>query len=160
MLHNDKTLFALLLLRVYLTTCTNEPSYDEQFEHLLRRGEMLTADAAKMGAAASTSIAGLGDKEVRALLALAELKAQGFGGCVAAASAAGSRIERFAVEDKPEADVPVLWADDAELSECSDACSVYEHGVLFLQRPSAARSTSCSLFTRCGQTASAPPCTG
>lgn len=117
MLHTDKAMFALLLLRVYLTACTNEPPYDAQFDHLLRNSEMLAADASKAtrDTVASTSIAGLNEKHILSLATLAELK-HGFANCVKTAGALGG-MDRFVTEDKPETEVPVLWSDDTELSK-------------------------------------------
>ena len=117
MLHNDKAMFALLLLRVYLSTCTKEPVYDAQFDYLLRNSEMLIADAAKSmpKAAASTPIAGLNQKHMIALAALSHFK-NGFENCVQTASALNN-MDRFVSEDKPEIEVRILWADDAQLSK-------------------------------------------
>lgn len=82
MLHNDKTMFALLLLRIYLRCCTAEPAYEAQFDHLLLKAELFMSDASKfaLSTASSTKIPGLEQKNVLSLLALSKL--EGFKNCI------------------------------------------------------------------------------
>ncbi|KAI6221986.1 Dynein heavy chain, cytoplasmic [Aphelenchoides besseyi] len=116
MLHSDKPMFALLLLRIYLSSCTKEPSYEAQFDHLLRNAEMLMSDPSKtaLAKASSTHISGLNEKQVLALITLSEMKS-GFSNCVKIAESK-SNLEQFMKADKPEMEVPCIWENDEEIS--------------------------------------------
>lgn len=115
MLHNDKSMFALLLLRIYLRCCTSEPAYEAQFDHLLLKAELFMSDASKsaLSTASSTQIPGLDQKNILSLLALSKL--EGFKNCVNACSSQSS-LQQFMVIDKPETDVPRIWENDQSLS--------------------------------------------
>lgn len=116
MLHTDKAMFALLLLRIYLRTCTGESSYESQFDHLLLKADLFITDAPKtaLSTAASTKIAGLDEKNVLSLMALSKL--DGFKNCINACSTQ-SNLQNFMTSDKPETDVPQIWEDDQSLSK-------------------------------------------
>lgn len=116
MLHTDKAMFALLLLRIYLRTCTGEPSYETQFDHLLLKAELFMSDAPKtaLQTAASTQISGLNEKNILSLMALAKLN--GFKNCINTCSSQ-SNLQHFMTSDKPETDVPQIWDDDQSLSK-------------------------------------------
>jgi dynein heavy chain 1 len=114
MLHTDKTMFALLLLRIYLRCCTGEPTYENQFEHLLFKSELFMSDASKstLSTASSTNIAGLDQKNVLSLMALSKLDS--FKNCIKACSS-DPNLQQFMHNDKPEIDVPQIWDDDQPL---------------------------------------------
>src|SRR4051794_15024290 len=109
MLHTDKPMFALLLLRIYLRCCTAEPSYENQFDHLLLKAELFMSDASKsaLSTASSTQIPGLDQKNILSLMALSKL--DGFKDCIKLASAQPG-LQQFMTADKPELDVPQVWS--------------------------------------------------
>lgn len=116
MLHTDKAMFALLLLRIYLRTCTGEPTYEAQFDHLLLKAELFMADLSKstLATASSTKIPGLDEKNVLSLMALSKLN--GFKNCINVCSS-HANLQQFMTNDKPETDVPQIWDDDQSLSK-------------------------------------------
>jgi hypothetical protein len=116
MLHNDKTMFSLLLLRIYLRSCTAEPSYEAQFDHLLLKAELFMSDTSKsaFSTASSTQIPGLDQKNVLSLLALSKL--EGFKNCINTCSSQAN-LQQFMSCDKPEIDVPQIWDNDQSLSK-------------------------------------------
>lgn len=114
MLHTDKAMFALLLLRIYLRCCTNESGYEAQFDHLLIKAELFMSDISKstLSTASSTQIKGLDGKNVLSLMALSKLN--GFKNCIANSSSQPN-LQQFMHNDKPETDVPQIWDDDQSL---------------------------------------------
>jgi dynein heavy chain 1 len=67
MLHSDRITFCLLLGRIYLKQKPNEPTYDAEFQHLLRGQEGLVQQHA--------AVAGLSPEQLDAMHKLSKLKA-------------------------------------------------------------------------------------
>lgn len=107
MLHTDKVLLALLLLRIYLHCGANEPStYDKEFEHLLlHSSEAQNRDLRATKEQSSMKISKLSDAQNSALILLAELS--DFDTCIAALKAINANeLEGWITSDKPELNVP------------------------------------------------------
>jgi dynein heavy chain 1 len=75
MLHTDKALLALLLLRIYLKCHTNDTTYEAKFDHLLLRSELFMSDASKTlhENARRNPIPSLTDDQVVSLMQLSRL---------------------------------------------------------------------------------------
>ncbi|KAI1728166.1 dynein heavy chain and region d6 of dynein motor domain-containing protein [Ditylenchus destructor] len=112
LLHSDKVLLALLLMRIYLKCGTNETQYEPLFDHLLGAPAVLSASKAIQEAASKLHIEPLGNAQLVALLRLASLPA--FKNCVSKAQ--NIDLASWFTSDKPEANVPVLWEDDEKLT--------------------------------------------
>ena len=123
MLHTDKALLALLLLRIYLKCGTNEVGYDTQFDHLLLRFDLLVGESSKamQDAARKLNVPPLGQAQLFSLLNLARLPT--FKDCVNKVEAIGDLTDWY-MSDKPEVNVPVLWNEDENLS----MLSTFMHG--------------------------------
>lgn len=116
MLHADKILLALLLLRIYLRCGTKEPPYDEQFDHLLQRSDLLiTGEAARQMqlSASKIKIDALNQDQIMALLRLSRLNE--FKNCVNKIQSIPN-LQEWLFSDKPEMNV-------IEISESSDGIS-------------------------------------
>lgn len=115
MLHADKVLLALLLMRIYLKCCTNEPTYETQFDHLLLRSVMLMDSAKSMQEkAASTDIPPLTQSQIVALFGLSRLP--DFKNCVSKLQSFPD-LTQWSHSDKPELSVPVIWNEDENRSK-------------------------------------------
>ncbi|CAD5206375.1 unnamed protein product [Bursaphelenchus okinawaensis] len=113
MLHNDKSMFALLLLRIYLKCFKHENAYEAYFDHILLKADLFTTDASKktLEQASAIQIPGVHEKHALSLLALSQLP--DFKNIVDKCSS-NKELEQFMNADKPELDVPVLWDDSTQ----------------------------------------------
>lgn len=117
MLHSDKCMFALLLLRIYLKCFRHDTLYEPFFDHLLLKSELFVADASKstLDQAAAMHIPQLSDRQKLSLLALARQKGlknvvQNCANC--------ADLDKFMRADKPELAVPQMWDGNEEVGEC------------------------------------------
>ncbi|VDN45530.1 unnamed protein product, partial [Gongylonema pulchrum] len=108
MLHQDKVLLALLLMRILLKGTTDEPSYQLEIDHLLGRSEMF----AFQKGSDSGSVHGLTAQQMSALSQLSRLP--NFND-VAKKVASSEQFGAWVLLDNPELDVPVIWAGDNKL---------------------------------------------
>lgn len=116
MLHADKVLLALLLMRIYLKGHTNESNYEAEFDHLLLRADLFLSETAKsmQAAAANMHIPPLSQKQVLALMQLSRLPA--FKECVKKAQNVPD-LAAWLTSDNPELHVPELWTNSDKLSK-------------------------------------------
>lgn len=131
MLHNDKCMFALLLLRIYLTCFRSDTLYEPYFDHLLLKSELFVADASKsiLDQAAATHILPLSERQKLPLFALALQKGmknvvQNCANC--------EDLEKFMHADKPELAVPQLWDCEEEIGKCSWLQANRKHYIAYL----------------------------
>ncbi|CAJ0587205.1 unnamed protein product, partial [Mesorhabditis spiculigera] len=116
MLHADKSMLALLLLRIYVKGSAN--TYDVQWNHLLGRGEntISTVDEGKKYSELTFLTAG----QRTALAKLA--KVPGFTQAPTIVSSKANEVAKWLVEEQPENNVPVLWNEsDNKLSDMGAA---------------------------------------
>ncbi|CAJ0586752.1 unnamed protein product, partial [Mesorhabditis spiculigera] len=116
MLHADKSVLALLLLRIYVKGSAN--TYDVQWNHLLGRGEntISTVDEGKKYSELTFLTAG----QRTALAKLA--KVPGFTQAPTSVSSKANEVAKWLVEEQSENNVPVLWNEsDNKLSDMGAA---------------------------------------
>lgn len=116
MLHSDKALLALLLLRIYLRCGTNESNYESHFDHLILKSDLLLSETSKnfYEKASCLKIGSLGQEQIVSLLNLAK-SLPDFKDCVKKAQEC-AELSYWYDSDKPEGHVPVLWEDSDNLS--------------------------------------------
>ncbi|VDM83697.1 unnamed protein product, partial [Strongylus vulgaris] len=107
MLHADKVLLALLLMRISLRSVGGEPSYDAQWDLLLGRSELFASKSAHQSP--PTALPFLTSQHMAALIKAQKLP--GFEKILDIMCADPEQIKQWLVMDNPEAAVPVLWED-------------------------------------------------
>ncbi|KAK0424238.1 hypothetical protein QR680_008567 [Steinernema hermaphroditum] len=111
MLHADKVLLALLLMKILLRG-SSEDVYEAQFDHLLGRSEMFASQSSKSaGTPSGASSQLLNHQQITALIQLSRLS--DFSSCVEKVNALAD-LESWLASDNPELDVPVVWTEDTE----------------------------------------------
>lgn len=116
MLHSDKSLLALLLLRIHLRCGSSEPTYEEFFDHLLQRSDALISDEATsvmQGEAACISLSPLSNTQKVALLKLTRLS--DFKDCIKKAQSS-AEFSDWVTSDKLEMNVIQLWNTEKSIS--------------------------------------------
>lgn len=110
MLHEDKITYAMLLAKIYLKGLANEPTYEVEFDHLLRGVERLGAQKGHdIG-----SVPGLNADQLEALSKLVHLPA------FSQAADTARKMSDFASwvsSDNPEMNVLKLWQEKTPLSK-------------------------------------------
>uniref|UniRef100_A0A7E4ZT92 Dynein heavy chain, cytoplasmic n=1 Tax=Panagrellus redivivus TaxID=6233 RepID=A0A7E4ZT92_PANRE len=121
MLHTDKVLMALLLLRIYLKCHTQEVNYEGKLDHLLLKSELFMADTTKAlhETASKAPIKGLTQDQVVQLMQLARLPE--FKTVVAKAQEHGDDLAVWMKSDNPEHNVPELYTVDEKTTPVSRA---------------------------------------
>lgn len=125
MLHEDRITYALLLARIHLKGLSQEPSYDAEFDHLLRGGEVLG-----LGHNAPPSlgnIQGLSSVQTEALAKLSLLPQ--FTRIPDKVKNGGDAIQQWLTADNPEKDIPQLWEEKTPFSQIGVAV----HRLLLIQ---------------------------
>lgn len=114
MLHADKVLLSLLLMRIYLKGNTNESTYEAEFDHLLLRSDLFLSETAKsiQSAAANMNIPPLTQAQILALMQLSRLP--NFKECIKKVQNV-SDLSAWLASDNPELHVPELWVNSNKL---------------------------------------------
>ncbi|KAK6731031.1 hypothetical protein RB195_007476 [Necator americanus] len=107
MLHADKVLLALLLMRISLRSVGGEPSYDAQWDLLLGRSELFASKTAHQSP--PTALPFLTSQQMGALIKAQKLS--GFENIINTMCGQSAQIKQWLLMDNPEAAVPVLWED-------------------------------------------------
>ncbi|KJH46392.1 ATPase family protein [Dictyocaulus viviparus] len=107
MLHADKVLLALLLMRISLRSVGGEPSYDAQWDLLLGRSELLSSKNAHQPS--PTALPFISSQQMGALNRVQKLP--GFENIIDIMCAQSSQVKQWMTLDNPEASVPILWED-------------------------------------------------
>ncbi|KAK6049005.1 ATPase family protein [Cooperia oncophora] len=107
MLHADKVLLALLLMRISLRSVGGEPSYDAQWDLLLGRSELFASKTAHQSP--PTALPYLTPQHMGALNKAQKLP--GFENIIDVMCAQSAQIKQWMAMDNPEVAVPVLWED-------------------------------------------------
>ncbi|KHJ84911.1 dynein heavy chain, partial [Oesophagostomum dentatum] len=107
MLHADKVLLALLLMRISLRSAGGEPSYDAQWDLLLGRSELFASKTAHQSP--PTALPFLTSQHMGAIIKAQKLP--GFENMLDIMCARPDQIKEWMEMDNPEAAVPVLWED-------------------------------------------------
>uniref|UniRef100_A0A914XVT2 Uncharacterized protein n=1 Tax=Panagrolaimus superbus TaxID=310955 RepID=A0A914XVT2_9BILA len=120
MLHSDKALLALLLLRIYLKCHTNDNTYEAKFDHFLLRSELFMSEASKTlhEAAKRNPIPPLTDDQVVSLMQLSRLPE--FKEIVKKIQAV-SDLSSWMNSDNPEHEVPEVATYEGNPSATSRA---------------------------------------
>lgn len=116
MLHSDKPLLALLLLRIHLRCGSSESTYEECFDHLLQRSDALISEEAAsiiQNEAARISLPTLSNSQKVALLKLSRIPS--FTDCIKKAQSS-TEFAKWVTLDKLEANVIPLWDSEAPIS--------------------------------------------
>uniref|UniRef100_A0A1I7Y6V7 Dynein heavy chain, cytoplasmic n=1 Tax=Steinernema glaseri TaxID=37863 RepID=A0A1I7Y6V7_9BILA len=108
MLHSDKVLLALLLMKILLRG-SSEDMFEAQFDHLLGRSEMFASAKAGTPSAASSQV--LSHQQITSLVQLSRLA--DFNSCVEKVNGL-AELGAWLESDNPELNVPVIWTDDPE----------------------------------------------
>uniref|UniRef100_A0A8R1U2J5 Dynein heavy chain, cytoplasmic n=1 Tax=Onchocerca volvulus TaxID=6282 RepID=A0A8R1U2J5_ONCVO len=111
MLHQDKILLALLLMRIMLKGNTSERSYQLELDHLLGRSEIFTGQKQIDG---TESLHGLNTQQIASLFQLSRLPAFTD---VAKNVTSNVNFGNWVVLDNPELNVPIIWNDDDKLTK-------------------------------------------
>src|SRR4051794_35961918 len=108
MLHTDKVLLALLLMRIYLKGITNESAYEQEFDHLLLRSDLFLSETAKsmQAAAANMHIPPLNQAQILSLMQLSRLT--NFKECLKKVQNLND-LPNWLALDNPELQVPEIW---------------------------------------------------
>ncbi|PIO76653.1 putative ATP synthase F1, delta subunit [Teladorsagia circumcincta] len=107
MMHADKVLLALLLMRISLRSVGGEPSYDAQWDLLLGRSELFASKTSHQSP--PTALPYLTSQHVGALNKAQKLP--GFENIIDIMCAQADHVKQWMTMDNPEAAVPVLWED-------------------------------------------------
>lgn len=108
MLHADKVLLAILLLRIYLrSNGRGMPTYEEQFDHLLLRADLAMSKGLQ-SQASKLDIKPLDQSQVTSLLSLSRLPE--FKQCVEKVRHMDG-LANWIKSDVPELSVPELWEE-------------------------------------------------
>ncbi|MCP9259196.1 Dynein heavy chain, cytoplasmic [Dirofilaria immitis] len=110
MLHQDKILLALLLMRIVLKGNTNERSYQLELDHLLGRSEIFAGQKQVEGVG---SLHGLNAQQLASLFQLSRLPA--FTDIVKKVTS-NLDLGNWVVLDNPELNVPIIWNGDDKLT--------------------------------------------
>ncbi|KAK6016741.1 dynein heavy chain, partial [Ostertagia ostertagi] len=107
MMHADKVLLALLLMRISLRSVGGEPSYDAQWDLLLGRSELFASKTAHQSP--PTALPYLTSQHMGALNKAQKLP--GFENIIDIMCSQSDQVKQWMAMDNPEAAVPVLWED-------------------------------------------------
>lgn len=121
MLHSDKPLLALLLLRIHLRCSSIEPTYEECFDHLLQRSDTLISEetATKMqNEAENIILKPLNNNQKVALIKLSRIP--GFKDCITKAQSS-NEFAKWITLDKLEINVIPLWDNNTQITPIKKA---------------------------------------
>uniref|UniRef100_A0A914WXS1 AAA+ ATPase domain-containing protein n=1 Tax=Plectus sambesii TaxID=2011161 RepID=A0A914WXS1_9BILA len=122
MMHEDKITYAILLAKIYLKGLSNEPTYDAEFDHMLRGVERLGAQKGHdVG-----NMPGLTTEQLDGLAKLIHLPA--FSQAVDMAKKSPD-FAAWIASDNPENNVAKLWQEKTPLSKIGSAV----YGLLVVQ---------------------------
>ncbi|CAB3408082.1 unnamed protein product [Caenorhabditis bovis] len=108
MLHTDKVLLALLLMRIHIRSNPAHPAYEQHFDVLLGRSD-LVAKSDEAEAVIPTGIDFIPVENQKALNKLR--KVDGFENVFGLVKNLEAQIVPWMNNDNPESNVPVLWSD-------------------------------------------------
>jgi hypothetical protein len=109
MMHVDKILLALLLLRIYLR-CTSSNKFEEEFDYLLLYSSKLQLKSSITLSSKQIVISPLNEQQIFALISLAKLPA--FKDCIEKFKTTVSTedLTEWLRSDQPENFVPEIWS--------------------------------------------------
>ncbi|CAP31232.1 Protein CBR-DHC-1 [Caenorhabditis briggsae] len=108
MLHTDKVLLALLLMRIHIRSNPAAPAYEQHFDLLLGRSDVVT----KTEESESVIPSGLDFLSMDNKKAIAKTaKLNGFENVFAMLKSNAAAVTSWLTHDNPESNVPVIWED-------------------------------------------------
>ncbi|CAI4230233.1 unnamed protein product [Auanema sp. JU1783] len=118
MLHTDKVLLALLLMRIHIRGVSNEPAYDRHWDFLLGRSELFTGKA-NAAAAPPGKLSYLSSAQMQALIKATKLP--GFEKIIATMESDAEDLHSWMKLDNPESHVPAIWEKTEKLTPIGES---------------------------------------